>query len=321
MLGVAGVLAEVAPGPGQEFPVGRGLLAGEVPFPQSATDPHVNGECLQLFQGKDGDAVGDLGADAVAFHQAFLGIQIWLADQVVQVQGAIYHFSGGPVHVGGAKAQPQPAQLHFTGFHQFDRSGKGVAHQAVQFNGAAKGVGHVFHDLVDALNVGVGRADVGYQAFPWFLAQNAQAWILVHHGRHPPVVADFFLDMGQVVVQPEVVLEDGDAGGFGPGGGVKFNAVWARLPQAKEVAPHYAGEPGVFLSSLHSPTVGLSSQEAGFQIKGMVNDQFHGPPLLSTGQPGIPGWRGCWVSGCRAGWTGGRPARSCARLPACPGRL
>ena len=98
---------------------------------------------------------------------------------------------------------------------------------------------------------------VGDQAFPGFLPQHPQARVLVNHFRYPSVMADFFLDLHQVVVKSEVVLQHGNNGSLRPGSGMEFYATVIQLTQPNKAPPHNAGEPGFLLPAVPLPPMRL----------------------------------------------------------------
>jgi hypothetical protein len=103
--GVTGVLSKMLTeqlGPPGQLPRIRRLLAGEIPLDQGPTNPPVYWKCFQLIQGKEGNAVGNLVADARTLQQPILGRVVRHLQQSIQVQGTFRYFYGGPVYVRGA---------------------------------------------------------------------------------------------------------------------------------------------------------------------------------------------------------------------------
>lgn len=104
LLGVAGVGAEVGVGEVSDAGGGDVAFAAEVELPEDALDPDVDGDGGEAFAGEEEDAVGDLFADSVEFHEMGAGIGIVQGGEEGEVDVSLADVGGGAVEEGGAVA-------------------------------------------------------------------------------------------------------------------------------------------------------------------------------------------------------------------------
>ena len=128
-------------------------MHGEVPFGQSAPDPHVNRKGFELFQREDGDAVRDFRPDTVTVHEPGLGFGIGQSYQFVQIQLAPANSLSGGYDVGSAKSQAEFPQKSLASGRQPFRGWESAADFTIEFQGFAQAIGHGLHVLVDTRDV------------------------------------------------------------------------------------------------------------------------------------------------------------------------
>ena len=194
----------------------------------------------------------------------------------------------------------------------------------------------------DAVNAVVLGADVGNQALPGVLTQNAHAAVLFHQPGHVGVhPTQRIVDWPDVLVQPEVGLNERPEGFFGRAASELYPV--GKLPDFDQVAFDYTVVPTV----LPSPAEGLGAQPFEFQSErfasGQVQDispdfdrlsmsssEILGFPVPYVNQPGIAQRVSCpsesvsattWSSILQL-WDGApRRRRSVPAPPGCAGPL
>ena len=262
-------------GPVRQFLDFRRFLAGEVFFGQGPGRKAVNGKSLELVQGKKQDGVSDLGGDAGVAQQAVFGVDVGNIGQGVQVQSAAGDSLGGVLQGGGPfRPQMRPGQALRAGFQQPLRSGKGIAGFAVQGHRVAQGFGQPLDGLGSLRHAVVGGAEESNQALPGFLAQQTQPPVFAHHHLHPPVVADFLINGGCIVLQSEVVLQVELGHSLGQSAAELDPLIG--LAHSDEVALHHPGKPAVRGILFPGPAESLAAEQGELQVEGLAAGiQFH----------------------------------------------
>ena len=172
LLGPAGVGAEVGAGKFAEFAGGDALFAGEIDAAEGALDPHVDGESVVESAGEQQHAIGDFLANAGQFDQLFEGAVVFHRPQGMKVNlAAIDHARGGE-EVFRTEAEFAIPELLVRGAGDGGNGREGVV---LGVNRLAEPLGEQADDLTDLHDLFGRTGDERGEAFPGFLADDAQA--------------------------------------------------------------------------------------------------------------------------------------------------
>jgi hypothetical protein len=127
-----------------------------------------------------------------------------------------------------------------------------------------------FLHLGDARDVGVLGADEGNEAFPGLLPKDTQAPVLMNSLGQSFILAKFFVNSWQVIVQPEVsqysILDAWGCVHAALDCQPVIRAFQRDKLTADEAAPHTVG---------HMPAKGLAALKSKRQVQGLVYSNFH----------------------------------------------